>query len=263
VGIPHEPNRVIAMSEEELAVPDTEEVVEEAVEEVEAPEAEESEPEATDDKPENADSEPEEDTKPKRNFKAERRIKNLTRKLREQDARIEQLSSPGGNADAPNRDSFDSEDAYLDAAVQHREDIKQATESQMQEKIEREEFVEAVDDVMADAKELIDDFDSEFFTSKVPITQRMAEAITESEKGPDLVKSLYENPAEAKRISRLSGYKQVQAIARLEAGFDKPKPKSKAPDPVKPVKSGKVAKNGYHPNMSDEAYDKWRKSHKR
>jgi hypothetical protein len=61
---------------------------------------------------------------------------------------------------------------------------------------------------------------------------RMREAIVESEIGPEIVYELCSNPAEAKRIAALPGYKQAAEIAKIEERLTAAAPKADPKDPA-------------------------------
>ena len=85
----------------------------------------------------------------------------------------------------------------------------------------------------------------------LPVTQAMAEAITDSEVGPKILYHLGQNPDEAARIAKLSPLAQIRAIGKIESSLEivaasagegedvEPPTKkpvvSKAPPPHKPI----------------------------
>jgi hypothetical protein len=73
----------------------------------------------------------------------------------------------------------------------------------------------------------------------VPVTQKMREAILESDVGALLTYHLAKHPSEAERIAKLSPNAQLKAIGVIEASLaSKPAPQqSKAPAPIKPLSS--------------------------
>jgi len=68
----------------------------------------------------------------------------------------------------------------------------------------------------AEAATRYDDYEAVAMNNSLPISDAMAEAITESDLGPDILYKLGQNPAEARRISSLSPVKQAIEIGRLE-----------------------------------------------
>ena len=67
----------------------------------------------------------------------------------------------------------------------------------------------------------------------------MAEAIRESDFGPDIAYYLGTNPSESNRIARLTPLSQAKEIGRIEAKLQAEPPKAvkttSAPAPIKPV----------------------------
>lgn len=86
-------------------------------------------------------------------------------------------------------------------------------------------------------------------------------AIVESDKGPQLLYHLAQHPDVAESIATLSPLRQIAELGKLELKLAAPaKKQSSAPDPIKPMNSGRSAAQGYSENMSDEEYRAWRKS---
>jgi hypothetical protein len=87
------------------------------------------------------------------------------------------------------------------------------------------------------------DFHDVATRSDLPITPVMAEAIADSDIGPDVAYYLGKNPAEAARIAALSPAKQAREIGRLEARVDADlkaasRQQSSAPPPPSTLKGG-------------------------
>ena len=100
---------------------------------------------------------------------------------------------------------------------------------------------------VTEAKTELTDFETVAQNPSLPITGTMAEAITDTELGAQILYHLGKNPAEAERISKLSPVAQIREIGKLEnalapaaaADGDEPPAKksvvSKAPAPHKPL----------------------------
>ena len=184
----------------------------------------------------------------------------------------------------PQRDKFDSYEAYLEARADWRADRRvdaaeakrQQTETQRTAKTEHEKAQErfmaevaALVKEMPDAQEILE-------TSDSPLTNAMRDAIHASDAPARIAVHLAQNPDEAQRIAALSSAKQAVEIGKLDARFaTKPngagatsaaagtiasaaaaaRAPSKAPAPINPV-GGKVASADDEPDAKNQA-DKW------
>jgi flagellar motor protein MotB len=90
------------------------------------------------------------------------------------------------------------------------------------------------------------------------------EVVTEMDAGHKVLSHLGANPDIAERVLSLPPLKQALELARIEASLNAPKsappppPVSRAPDPIKPVGSGRVAPAG----LSDDLpIDEWMRRH--
>lgn len=261
------------MNDETQEVADTSEVTE-AVE-AEKTEATEETTEATEntDNPDSESDDSPKDEKPekeaKRNRGAERRIKQQNRenrRLKEEmeamQAKIAELS--GERQEQVSRDDYATEEDYLDAVFEKRQEAIESAKQARQAKAQEIEIEARRESIMDEALELIEDFDSDKF-EKVPVTENMATAIINSDEGAELVAFLYENPKEAEKISSLAAGKQQAAIGRLEARLaqESTVEKSKAPPPVNPLKGGSNTGSRTYKPMSTADYIKWEASRKK
>lgn len=90
----------------------------------------------------------------------------------------------------------------------------------------------------ADFSQDHDDFDDVTQNPTIKISEDMANAFMQSDKGPEIAYHLGKNPEVAARISRMPPQKMMLAIGRLEAEVSKPSPKpqpTSAPTPPTPV----------------------------
>jgi chemotaxis protein histidine kinase CheA len=93
-----------------------------------------------------------------------------------------------------------------------------------------------------------EDFAEVALKDDLPVTPAMADAIRDSEIGPEILYHLGKNPDEAARISKLSPIAAIRAIGKLEASLaveatepqTKTPPVSKAPEPIRPVGGSRV-----------------------
>jgi hypothetical protein len=126
-------------------------------------------------------------------------------------------------AEAPSADSFTSPEDYAQAlALQKAQELVAQRDADSEEKV----------------RDKYDDYDQVARNPNVPITEVMAEAIYESDVGPEVAYYLGSNVKEAARISRLSPFMQAKEIGKIEARLasDPPvKKTSNAPAPISPV----------------------------
>jgi hypothetical protein len=151
---------------------------------------------------------------------------------REQKQRAVQPTPP---VEIPPADQFESTEAYAEALATRKAEqmIQQRRVNEQQSQI-----IEAYHDREEEARAKYDDFEQVAYNPNLPITGVMAEAIRESEAGPDVAYYLGANPKEADRISKLSPYSQAKEIGKIEAKLaDNPpvKKTSSAPAPIAPV----------------------------
>jgi len=168
----------------------------------------------------------------KRLLKEERRVhRRIEQQLREQQ-QSEALRVQ------PRRESYDDDDAFLNAQVEHLAEVKAAqklAERQRTEEAERrnESFAEKSEK----AVERFPDFHSVVNNPSLRINEPMAEFITESDLGAEVAYYLGKNPDKASEIADLSPIKAARELTRIEtelAARPKHTP-SKAPEPITPV----------------------------
>lgn len=117
------------------------------------------------------------------------------------------------------------------------------------------------EEACSEARERYADFDAVARNPQVPVSQGMADIILGLDSGPDVLYHLGKNPAQAAQIANMPPVQAALAIGRIEAGLAMPKPitKSKAPDPITPVRgSGSPSKDPA--KMSPTEYRKWREA---
>jgi hypothetical protein len=165
----------------------------------------------------------------------------------------------------PTREEFPDPDAYVQALADYAdrkadwsaktavrdalaEEARRREQQVIEEgqKVVRESYAARVDK----AVEKYPDYKSVAESPDVTVSIAMAQAILHSENGPELQYHLGKNPAEAKRIVSLNPVLQLVELGRIEAKLtaqpvkeDSPpppptRPVSKAPDPIKPLKTG-------------------------
>lgn len=170
---------------------------------------------------------------------------------------------------APSRDQYDSYEAFLEAKsdytarkaaadyrIQYEQEQNQAKAQEAQAK-HRSEFhaklLEKYPDILERSEAI----------ASIQMPEGMADAISESEFGPDVLNHFASNPEDFARISALKPSAAIREIGRLEARFEatqeKPaltvvKTPSRAPAPIKPV-SGTAVSGDDEPSHNDP--DKW------
>lgn len=166
---------------------------------------------------------------------AERRAREL-----EQQHQQRQTQHQQGTDQEPQRDQFATDVEYIRALARH--EAKQLREAEkVQEKAEREQR-EAEEKATARAvksqsivaqAQALGGFDMKAFAD-VPITEKMLDAILESDIGGKLVHHLAANPEEATRISALSETRQIAELARIEDKLNAAPPPEEKDKPLLP-----------------------------
>lgn len=113
-----------------------------------------------------------------------------------------------------------------------------------------------------EARKTLPNFDAIALNPTLPVSQPMADEIRVSEKGPELLYHLGQNPDKAARIAAMDATGAARAIGRLEAELSRNKTPTptNAPPPPKPIQGG-VEHAGKDPSkMSTKEYQKWRLS---
>lgn len=249
-----------------------------------APEAEQTKPaghEQADAKPQTEeqavqDGEPREEGKRKRGL-GDRALeyRNQARDLARMNERLLGLLEQGRingelpRVDAPSgpprREDFDSIESYLEAKTEFQlaEKLKE-----VEAKAERARHEQAIkqrettwQQKQAEAAKKYEDFIDVVSADDLAITPIMAEAIKDSDMGPEVAYYLGKNPDQAERIARLNPAAQVREIGKIEARLESKPPKSasKAPPPISPVGSGGGGGEQDMSRMSQAEYEAYRK----
>lgn len=240
------------------------------------PEPETAEPEKDEEaEPQTEDSS---DEPPKKAKGVQKRIDELVRQReeyrtlfeqeRQERARMfEMMQKPQKEATGkPEISQFEDHDQYLEALADWKVKAHLEEEGRRRAELERQRQAEqqntAFRERLAKAADKYDDFHS-VVTADVQVSSAVGEAIKDSDVGPDLMYFLGKNPDEARRISALNPVAAVREIGRIEARIEeaskpKPKPFSKAPEPVKPL-GGKEVVSKRPEEMSMSEYVAWRR----
>lgn len=233
--------------------------------EVETPEKTEPVAEGEGSEPTEADAaKPQEERK--QNPKLEKRFSEITRQReearkeaqREREARmqledrlrqLEQKSAPQvqeAQDGKPRPEQFEDAFKYAEALAEYTANLKI---QQMKQETEREKFVKTWSEKVNAVKDELPDFDDMVASSDVVVPNHVRDAIMESEQGAKLLYHLAENPEIAEKIAKLPPISALREIGKLEARLEAkpqasqetvtPVEKSKAPEPIKPIRASK------------------------
>lgn len=262
------------MSEEDvLEKPTADNIPDEADEKLPA----ESDESAADD----AEKEPvaeevKEDDQPKKNHD-QRRWERLLNERAEYKAKLElyerqqqaQQAQTKSDSGRPARENFASDEDYVDALTDWKLEQKWEPMQQRFAEQQRAQQVDAAWDAkLQQAKAEYSDFDAVLQDSQdVPITPVMAQAIKSSDVGADLAYFLGKDPEYAVKISRMDPISAARELGRIESyiEYDKSQRKpavkaavSKAPSPIKPVKTATTSSGKSLEDMSPAEYVAYR-----
>jgi signal recognition particle GTPase len=163
--------------------------------------------------------------------------KRLAREQRkwERDQAAKQAETQTLRSTPPVADNFNDPEEYAQAlALQKAQELVAQRDAAKQQA----EIMEAYADSEEKVRDKYDDYDQVARNPNVPITEVMAEAIYESDVGPEVAYYLGSNVKEAARISKLSPFMQAKEIGKIEAKLASNPPVKKtsnAPAPISPV----------------------------
>jgi hypothetical protein len=201
------------------------------------------------DKPEDGDGE---QPKPKPRGGFQKRIKELTDKVKERDQRIAELSAAKAGNDAnagaaPKREDFASYEDFVEARAEwkaeqtvERKERERAEQASVQAKEER--AVTFRDEMENDAAE-----DATFAKAwatvtadNFPISREVRDFIAESDDPHSLIEWLAGNRAEAAKLYRADSAQVSRALARVEAGIaSRPPARTPQAPPPPPTVNGR------------------------
>lgn len=222
-----------------------------------APEPEQSEPTEAD------TAKPQEERK--QNPKLEKRFSEITkqreearaeaqreREAREQlERRLQDLERKAQPTTAPEQepqphqfqDAFEYAKALTDYRVEQRLAQEKAAEAQARAQAEQQKVISSWLQRVEAAKAELPDFDAMLASaSDVPVPDHIRDAMLTSEVGPKLLYHFAENPDAIKRLSDMPPVRALAELGKLEARFEAkpektPVAKSKAPDPIQPIRA--------------------------
>lgn len=234
--------------------------------------------------PQQADRPVTDEARPKRKAGIEQRMSELTAKRKEAERRADEAErklaeATAGNGGqeqsekAPSLDDFQTYDDYVDARAKWiaRQEYKavQRESAEASRKSADETRKSALQEAFAaqveDARSRMADFDAVVFSSQIPITAAVQDAILESDMSADVAYYLGKNPEVAARLLHLPAMAVAREIGRIEAALLSTPvvvKATQAPDPIKPVgqRSAVVQKNP--DEMTEQEYWAWRKAQK-
>ncbi|HKZ01523.1 MAG TPA: hypothetical protein VJ180_04750 [Pyrinomonadaceae bacterium] len=227
----------------------------------------ETEAPATPDKPEDQTAEPKESGYLKKINKltwqrAEARRQLVAARAEAEALRAKLIPKPEVTG-KPESSKFNSYEEYLEALAdwkveqrQSERDQKSHKETSERERTERmRKLAMSFEERAEKIREKYQDFDEVtnpiLHDDDVQTSQGMAEAIFESDVGPELLYFLGNNPKEFERIAKLGDLAAAREIGKLEAKLpDVVKPVTAAPAPIAPVKPKSQASEA--PSESDD-----------
>lgn len=199
---------------------------------------------------------------------AEARAEAAEAKARDLEERVRLLETvaPAKGVDkAPTRADFASEDEYLDAKLDWREEQRRMADEQARDKVKTESLERKFLTAHTKAMEEIEDYAETLTDSTVEIRNPLMPTIKKQPNAPLIFYYLAKNPAEADRLNRLpfdEAVLQVAEFARELSTDSKPIPKDeplarkpRAPEPINPVK-GTPTENPGSPQDFESYRDK-------
>jgi len=192
----------------------------------------------------------------------QRAVEKATKELRDENKKLaERLAALEGKKPAevqpkietPKREDFKTDQEFEEAMFDYRyklRRIKEAAEETLKAQQDRlKEHFENYQTAVADFKDEHDDWD-EVVNQSLPIHESVYLAVIEQENGPQVTYYLGKHPDFARRLAEMSPLSAVMEIGRLadrlkggkpEPSGEKPKPKPRLPEPVKPVSTAATA----------------------
>ena len=192
---------------------------------------------------------------PKKTGGFQKRISQLTQRLREAEeelvrSRAEAQPQPAVEAKAPNRDDFEDYESYLIALTDHRVEQKvaerEATRAQKENQVRAEREYKALEREWNKREEAVvakyEDYQDVAYADDHMVSPAMAGVIKASEIGPEIAYYLGKHPSESDEIADLSPAQAALAIGRIEERLrqqqsTKPK-RSNAPPPAEAGRTG-------------------------
>lgn len=172
-------------------------------------------------------------------------------------------SAPSG--ERPKLDDYQSYEEYTEALTDWKLDQRMAAqtkeaqdrEAQAQQQQAQFQFNQRAQTVREDHP----DFDAVVGNPTLPISEAMMDAAYASEKGPEVLYYLGQNPEEAHRIAQLQPIQAAMEMVRVEQSLERAaNTNSSTPDPIPPVNAGGGRQSVDPDNMTTDEWLKWRES---
>jgi hypothetical protein len=161
--------------------------------------------------------------KAKAEAKAARKVESAYREALQRTAptQQEQQRAPA----APKREDFATDEEWVDAKVDFKLNERQNAEKQSKQQEHQAKLAKSTEELIDKASKIAG-FDQDAF-EELPIQKVMADAILESEFGPQILAQLTANPSEAARIAALSPARQAAEMASWKRSFLLPRKSAK------------------------------------
>ena len=145
-------------------------------------------------------------------------------------------NSPQGATVEPDLDDFENYGDYVKALAKYEVGQTQQASATQREYIIREASWEAKVEATASS---LPDYATVVGSSEVPISGHVADALMDSDRGPELAYHMATHPEVAERLNRMSPIKAAIELGRLETSLAAPvvKAASKAPSPANTIKT--------------------------
>lgn len=176
---------------------------------------------------------------------------------------LEDQQPTAANSTKPAVEQFTTYEEYLEALtdwkVEQREAERERRVSEQSQAQTQQTKVTQYQQRVAKVADKYPDYEEIAHGLHWSPTAEMADAIRESDIGPDIAYYLGSNPDVAERISGLPPLSQIRELGRLEERLSRPAPKpvSQVPPPIEP--SGPKAKASKEPwEMTPTEFAKWR-----
>lgn len=200
----------------------------------------------------------------------QRRREYIEQLQRERDDAVAEAERLKAAQDLPPQENMYSDyEDYRVAKILHdqRQQMRASEEQQASQRIQsldqqRQREVQAGwQEQIVEARTRHTDFDAVALNNNLPVSQAMAEVISQSDVGADVLYHLGSNPTKAYELAQMHNPVQVaREVGRLEALVARPKPKTEthAPQPIQPVR-GKAPASKDPTKMSMTEYAEWRR----
>jgi hypothetical protein len=203
-----------------------------------------------------------------RDFEKEEKLAEIE-KRKEAEKKLEEVEFKSLEGSKPKKADFEDEDEFIEALTDWKIDLKfkssqtEKREAEVKKPVDEEvttEPIPGLDDALVAGRDKYEDFDELTGSKDLLFSIKLAEITLETENPEDIMYYLANNPEESERLSSLSDIKAAREIGNLEIKLKAPKKvkkQSKAPEPIKPIKTdSKIEKD---PNkMSAKEYREWR-----